>query len=98
MSLVDRMWLTVPGASPAAWAKRFDILPFSHPCIDCGALRVTTIPFASGRFRGLAAPTCACGNDRGPYAVVLVRPDEQDIPFRWLEKPAPKTKKKRPPR
>lgn len=34
-------------------------------------------PFARGIFRGLVAPTCSCGCERGPFAVV--RADGRDL-------------------
>lgn len=77
MSLSDRRWLTVLGACPVAWARRFGITPFAHACSRCGVSRETSVPFACGIFRGLVAPTCSCGCERGPYAVV--RADGREI-------------------
>lgn len=58
------------GSSANAWAKRYQIEPFSHPCGDCGTTLTTSLPFAHRHLRGLIAPVCDCGNDRTPYAVV----------------------------
>jgi hypothetical protein len=60
----------VYGADPELWARRFDIEPFAAPCYVCGTELKTTLPFASGPLRGLAAPRGACGHDTGPYCVV----------------------------
>lgn len=65
--------LDVHGITPEAWSRRFGVVPFEHPCSRCGALLRTTLPFVQGQLRGLRAPTCACGNERGPYAVVRDR-------------------------
>ena len=46
------------------------MVPFEHPCQGCGELRRTTLPFAQGTLRGLAAPPCPCGEPFAPYAVV----------------------------
>jgi hypothetical protein len=69
--IVDRAaFLRVYGTDPARWALRHGLQPFTHPCIDCGAPRTTSIPFVSGEYRGLVAETCACGNDLPPYCIV----------------------------
>lgn len=69
--MMDRdRFMRVLGADPAKWAKRWGIKPASAPCYTCDAERVTSIPFATGALRGLMAPVCPCGNDRGPYCVV----------------------------
>lgn len=74
--LFSREWLTIHGACAKAWAKRYGIVPFTAPCGRCCEPRETSVPFACGKFRGLAAPTCACGHEQGPYAVVLASGDE----------------------
>lgn len=58
------------GVDPVRWARRFGLVPFTCPCSGCGAPRTTTIPCASGTFRGLIAPVCPCGSDDTPYCVV----------------------------
>ena len=63
-------FLLVLGSDPKRWAERFGIEPFSHPCIDCGEMLSTSLPFACDSLRGLIAPRCSCGNDRPPYCVV----------------------------
>lgn len=63
-------FLLVHGQDPDAWARRYDIEPFTHPCWRCGASLTTALPFASGSLRGLVAPACACGNTLTPYCIV----------------------------
>jgi hypothetical protein len=63
-------WLVVHGYDAARWAKRYDIQPFTHPCYKCNAPTTTSIAFASGKCRGLAAPQCACGHPSPPYCIV----------------------------
>lgn len=63
-------WLFVHGVSAEAWAARHDLEPYTRPCSRCGAMLTTIRPFAVGTMRGLAAPVCACGNERTPYCVV----------------------------
>jgi hypothetical protein len=65
----DRL-LRVHGVSTEDWAERHGLLPFSTPCYVCGAMLTTSIPFASGEYRGLVAPNCECGDDRPPYCLV----------------------------
>ncbi len=66
----DCVRLLVYGISQESWTRRYGVLPFSHPCSQCGRMLTTTIPFAQGTLRGLAAPTCECGNESTPYAMV----------------------------
>lgn len=66
-------FLTVHGVCPKAWAKRYDLLPFTHPCDACGEPLTTTLPFAQGQLRGLRAPTCSCGNKQTPWCLVRDR-------------------------
>ena len=68
-------FLLVLGADPVRWARRFDIVPFSHPCSRCGAELTTSVPFIYDDMRGLVAPTCACGNERTPYGMVRAHGD-----------------------
>lgn len=63
-------FLRVLGQDPQAWALRYGLEPFSHPCDSCGATMTTSIPFACGSLRGLLAPACACGNRYPPYCLV----------------------------
>ena len=63
-------FMLVLGADPVKWAKRYDILPFTHPCSRCGAQTTTSIAFASGNCRGLIAPQCECGHPSPPYCIV----------------------------
>ena len=63
-------FLIAHGADPVAWARRYDLLPFSHLCGDCGVELETTLPFVAGDLRGLIAPECACGAKNPPYCVV----------------------------
>ena len=58
------------GVSAAEWTRRYGVQPFEYPCYVCGRLLATSIPFAQGELRGLAAPQCACGDKQGPYAAV----------------------------
>lgn len=62
--------LVVHGTTAKAWAERYGIQPFSHPCSECGRVLTTSIPFAQGTLRGLQAPRCECGNERTPYCIV----------------------------
>jgi hypothetical protein len=62
--------LIVHGVTVETWTKRYGVLPFSHPCSECGRMLTTTIPFAQGTLRGLAAPRCVCGNEATPYGLV----------------------------
>lgn len=63
--------LYVYGVTVERWTRRHGVEPFSHPCFKCGRLLTTSIPFMQGRVPGLQAPTCECGNEQTPYAVVL---------------------------
>lgn len=62
--------LFVIGVTPEQWTKRYGVEPFSYPCYVCGCMLTTTRPFVQGTLRGLQAPTCACGDEKTPYAVV----------------------------
>lgn len=62
--------LLIFGVSAARWTARYGVLPFSHPCLDCGRILTTTIPFVQGSLRGLQAPTCECGNEQTPFGLV----------------------------
>mgnify|MGYP000927363090 CR=1 FL=1 len=66
-------FLTAHGVCPKAWAARHELLPFTHPCDECGEPLTTTLPFAQGQFRGLRAPECSCGNEQTPYCLVRER-------------------------
>jgi hypothetical protein len=65
----------LPLVDPDTWAKRHSILPFETPCTECGVPKVTSIPIASGRLRGLAAPLCSCGSESNTYCVVYIDGD-----------------------
>jgi hypothetical protein len=60
------------------WAKRYGIEPFTTLC-SCGAEKVTSIPIASGKLRGLAAPRCLCGDPTNTYCIVAVDGDLFDL-------------------
>lgn len=62
----------IHGADVYAWTRSWGLLPFSRPCSRCGMPLCTTIPIASRRLRGLAAPPCACGSDDAPYLFVAI--------------------------
>lgn len=68
--ITRNQFLLVLGEDASAWAARFGIEPYEHPCDVCGAPMRTTIPCASGELRGLIAPVCECGNVDVPYCVV----------------------------
>lgn len=70
LAINDGPRLVVHGATAEAWARRYGIEAFSHPCSECGRMATTTIPFAQGTVRGLQSPPCECGNERTPYVVV----------------------------
>ncbi len=63
-------FLRVLGATEAAWAKRYSIEPFEHPCSSCGKTLRTSEPIAYQTFRGLEAPPCSCGNVNTPWCIV----------------------------
>lgn len=65
-------WLVLHNGDPERWARRHAIEPFSHPCSDCGAELMTTIPFMVrySEMRGLVAQKCVCGNEGTPYCIV----------------------------
>lgn len=63
-------FLRIFGADPAAWARRWDIAPFTGPCHSCGTTLTTSIPFVSGEFRGMAAPVYDCSEEFTPYCLV----------------------------
>lgn len=62
--------LMIHGITAEAWATRYDIEPVTVPCPTCGAPKVTSLPFAQGQLRGLAAPDCACGDKGRTYCLV----------------------------
>lgn len=63
-------FLRVLGADPERWAARWGLLPFRSPCLGCGRIMETTVPFAWRDYRGLIAPSCVCGEPNPPYCVV----------------------------
>ena len=65
--------LRVLGVDWRTWARRYDLAPFTTPCVNCGAQRVTDVPFAIGDQRGLIADACPCGTTDAPYCVVRVK-------------------------
>lgn len=83
-------FLFVLGGDPVRWAARYDIEPFSFPCKECGVKLTTSIPFVCGPLRGLMAPTCRCGNQRTPYAVVREPGSGDLITGRGVEDPTPR--------
>lgn len=83
----------VLGVSAERWTRRWGVLPFTHPCIDCGRPRTTSIPFVQGNLRGLRAPTCACGNDQHPFG--LVRDPACGDLFTGSDAPPPRRRRRR---
>lgn len=80
--LYDRDHFVFPlSADPAAWARKYDIEPFTAPCYGCGAPLTTSIPFAQGQRRGLLAPTCTCGTDALPPLCMVTLDDAFDAFF-----------------
>ena len=65
----------MPQVEAESWVARHNNLPFEAPCHECGAVKRTTIPIASGRLRGLAAEPCGCGDTSLTYCVVSVDGD-----------------------
>jgi hypothetical protein len=65
-----KKFLVVHGADPKRWCERHDLEFYTRPCSDCGAPCTTSVPFASGQFRGLLSPQCACGNKNTPFVFV----------------------------
>lgn len=63
-------FLRIHGQDASAWAQRYGLEPLRHPCLRCGVILETTIPFAAGEIRGLIAPYCECGNTLVPYCAV----------------------------
>ena len=63
-------FLVIHGVTAEAWINRWDLVPCTYPCSECGRDCTTSIPFAYKTFRGLMAPPCSCGNDRTPYCLV----------------------------
>jgi len=45
------------------WAKKYSIFVESHPCEKCGKILFPTIPFATGRWRGLISEPHGCGEE-----------------------------------
>ena len=70
MALIANKKLIVLGVTAEAWADRYGIVPFTHPCTRCKKPRTTSIPFAQGQLRGLVAPKCDCGHPHPPYCIV----------------------------
>ena len=44
------------------WAKLYGLEPFEEQCEACGRAQYTSIPWASGNWRGLKSTVCECGN------------------------------------
>lgn len=61
--------LRVHGASLSAWCDRHGVEPFEAPCNACGVTLRADTPFAWRAWRGLTAPTCACGNTDVPFCI-----------------------------
>jgi hypothetical protein len=78
VALNPARFLLVFGVDAAAWATRYDIVPFTVACPDCGATQSTTITFVYRRLRGLVASSCGCGSESTPYCVVPA-PDAGDL-------------------
>jgi hypothetical protein len=62
--------LLIYGADPVRWANRWGLVPFSTPCLACGRLKHTSIPFVRHQMRGLMAPPCECGDPARTYCIV----------------------------
>ncbi len=88
-------FIRVLGADPEKWAKCYTLTPATVECYSCAAPRTTSIPFFAGQLRGLIAPTCPCGDDRGPYCVTHVEPSESIDELLGKLFPAPKPRCKR---
>lgn len=68
--------LFVHGVTAEQWTKRHGVVPFTSTCSECGRPATADQPFVqklddAHTLHGLAAPPCACGNERTPYALLL---------------------------
>lgn len=67
-----------PQVDPKAWAERYKISPETHPCQKCGVPQDFTIPFASGKMRGLMADHKTCGPEFKQYKFVTTNCEFND--------------------
>jgi hypothetical protein len=65
-----------PKVSYKEWAARYGISMLPGTCAKCNQLQYPTIPFAMKNWRGLQAPTHACG-DRYPLFRAVRAPSKQ---------------------
>lgn len=45
------------------WAARYNLKFSNKPCIKCGEIQETSIPWASKNWRGLMSPSHGCGDE-----------------------------------
>lgn len=50
-----------PNTSVKEWSARYGIKSYSRPCVNCGAMQTTDIPYAMNGWRGLKSAVCSCG-------------------------------------
>lgn len=82
MPFVGRDLRAIHGLSLEKFCKKYDLVPFTGSCEDCGREKTTSIP-ARGKngYVGLLSPPCECGSENiAPYVVLCgmnLSPDNQ---------------------
>lgn len=71
-----------PKVSADDWAKLYNIEIRSRPCLKCGKLQSTSIPWASKEWRGLVSPTHECGEE---YKLITAVPKSKAERLSWSD-------------
>lgn len=59
------------------WCRLYDLVVQEKPCLACGVLQKTTIPWAAKNWRGLRAPLHGCGENYRLTTAVHADPKER---------------------
>lgn len=71
-----------PDVNVEKWCERYGLTVKTRPCLQCGILQTTSIPWASGEWRGLVSTKHACGEDYELSTAISINKNERN---EWKE-------------
>ena len=71
-----------PDVNVDKWCERYKLTVKIRPCPKCQKLQTTSIPWASGEWRGLVAPKHECGEDYELSTAISIDKNERN---EWKE-------------
>lgn len=71
-----------PDVSVEDWCRRYSIETAEKPCLKCGELLHSTLPFAHRDWRGVQSITHSCGVQ---YDLVFIVSVNKNKRARWVE-------------